>query len=72
VIGGLFVFGLLSNIPALDWLQPFLLTTSWPSIVDVVRDPMPWGDLSTGLLRAVCYLVIGYSLALARMITKDG
>jgi ABC-2 type transport system permease protein len=72
VIGGLFVFGLLSNIPALDWLQPFLLTTSWPAIVDVVRDPMPWDDLTTGLLRAVCYLVIGYSLALARMVTKDG
>ncbi|TCO58554.1 ABC transporter permease [Actinocrispum wychmicini] len=72
VIGGLFMFGLLSQIPALDWLQPFLITTSWESIVDVVRDPMPSGDLVIGLLRAVCYLVIGYSLALARMVTKDG
>jgi ABC-2 type transport system permease protein len=72
VIGGLFVFGLLSSIPVLDWLHPFLITQSWDSIVDVLRDPMPSEGLITGLLRAVCYTVIGYSLALARMVTKDG
>jgi ABC-2 type transport system permease protein len=72
VIGGLFVFGLLSQIPVLDWLHPFLITQSWDSIVDVLRDPMPWDGLVTGLLRAVCYIAIGYSLALARMVTKDG
>jgi len=72
VIGGLFVFGLLDSIPVLDWLHPFLITESWGSIVDVLRDPMPWDGLLSGLLRAVCYIVIGYSLALARMVTKDG
>ena len=72
VIGGMFVFGLLSQIPVLDWLHPFLITQSWESIVDVLRDPMPWDGLVTGLLRAVCYIMIGYSLALARMVTKDG
>jgi ABC-2 type transport system permease protein len=72
VIGGLFVFGLLGNIPVLDWLQPFLITDSWDSIVDVLRDPMPTADLWNGLLKAVCYIVIGYSAALARMVTKDG
>jgi ABC-2 type transport system permease protein len=72
VIGGLFVFGLLSNIPVMDWLHPFLITESWGSIVDVLRDPMPWTDLLAGLSRALCYIVIGYSLALARMVTKDG
>nr|WP_042190040.1 ABC transporter permease subunit [Kibdelosporangium sp. MJ126-NF4]CEL19056.1 putative ABC transporter integral membrane protein [Kibdelosporangium sp. MJ126-NF4]CTQ95142.1 putative ABC transporter integral membrane protein [Kibdelosporangium sp. MJ126-NF4] len=71
VIGGLFVFGLLSRIPVLDWLHPFLITENWESIVDVLRDPMPLDGLTTGLLRAVCYIVIGYSLALARMVTKD-
>jgi ABC-2 type transport system permease protein len=40
--------------------------------VDVLRDPMPWDGLVTGLFRAVCYIAIGYSLALARMVTKDG
>jgi ABC-2 type transport system permease protein len=72
VIGGLFVFGLLDSIPVLDWLHPFLITESWNSIVDVLRDPMPSDGLIPGLLRAVCYILIGYSLALARMVTKDG
>lgn len=72
VIGGLFVFGLLSSIPVLDWLKPFLITESWESIADFLRDPMPTDNLVIGLLRAVCYIVIGYSLALARMVTKDG
>lgn len=71
VIGGLFVFGLLSQIPVLDWMHPFLITESWDSIVDVLRDPVPSDNLVIGLLRAVCYIVIGYSLALARMVTKD-
>jgi ABC-2 type transport system permease protein len=71
VIGGLFVFGLLSSIPVLDWMHPFLITQSWDSIVDVLRDPMPSDGLLVGLLRAVCYIVIGYSLALARLATKD-
>ncbi|ALG06625.1 ABC transporter permease [Kibdelosporangium phytohabitans] len=71
VIGGLFVFGLLSSIPVLDWMHPFLITQSWDSIVDVLRDPVPSEGLVTGLLRAVCYILIGYSLALARMVTKD-
>ncbi|MCE7008524.1 ABC transporter permease [Kibdelosporangium philippinense] len=71
VIGGLFVFGLLSQIPVLDWMDPFLLTTSWNDIADFLRDPIPSEYLMTGLLRAVCYIVIGYSLALARMVTKD-
>jgi ABC-2 type transport system permease protein len=72
VIGGLFVFGLLSSIPVLDWLRPFLITESWDSIVDVLRDPMPWDGLTTGVLRAGCYILIGYCLAVARMVTKDG
>jgi ABC-2 type transport system permease protein len=71
VIGGLFVFGLLSQIPVLDWMHPFLITESWNSIVDFMRDPIPPDNLMVGLLRAVCYIVIGYSLALARMVTKD-
>ncbi|MFC0114363.1 ABC transporter permease [Kibdelosporangium aridum] len=71
VIGGLFVFGLLSQIPVLNWMDPFLITDSWNYIVDFLRDPIPPDNLVIGLLRAVCYIVIGYSLALARMVTKD-
>jgi ABC-2 type transport system permease protein len=71
-LGGIIVFTILNNITALDWLHPFLLTDGWNSLVDVLRDPMPSDGITEGLLRAVCYIVIGYSLALARMSTKDG
>jgi ABC-2 type transport system permease protein len=71
-LGGIIVFSVLGAISALDWLHPVLLTESWESLVDVMRDPMPTDAITEGLLRAACYAAIGYSLALARMLTKDG
>lgn len=71
-LAGAVVFGVLGNIPALSWLQPYLLTTSWESLTDVLRDPMPASGLWHGLAVAGCYAVIGWSLAVARMVTKDG
>ena len=71
-LGGIIVFTILNNIPALDWLHPVLLTDGWDALSDVVRDPMPTDGITQGVLRAACYIVIGYSLALGRMSTKDG
>jgi ABC-2 type transport system permease protein len=71
-LGGIIVFTILNNISALDWLHPFLLTDGWNYLADVLRDPMPMDGITEGLLRAACYIVIGYSLALAKMSTKDG
>ncbi|HEV2784447.1 MAG TPA: ABC transporter permease subunit [Actinophytocola sp.] len=72
VLGGIIVFGVLSTISSLDWLHPFLINQSWFALVDIMRDPMPTDGITEGLLRAGCYMVIGYGLALARMLTKDG
>jgi ABC-2 type transport system permease protein len=71
-LAGAIVFGVLSTIPSLSWLQPYLLTNSWTSLTDVLRDPMPTSGLVHGILEAACYGVIGWSLALARVVTKDG
>ncbi|GLZ41192.1 ABC transporter permease subunit [Actinokineospora sp. NBRC 105648] len=71
-LGLVIVSGVLSVIPALDWLQPALITTSWESVADVIQDPLSWDPLVNGVLRAACYLVIGYSIALARTLTRDG
>jgi ABC-2 type transport system permease protein len=71
-LGLIIVFNVLNVISALDWLHPFLITESWFSLVDVMRDPMPTGEITESVLRAACYLLIGGSLALARMLTKDG
>ena len=71
-MSGLIVFAVLGTFSALDWLQPYLITSAWNGLIDVMRDPLPTEQLwrSTGL--AVCYLVIGLSLAAARLATKDG
>jgi ABC-2 type transport system permease protein len=69
--GGLTVITVLAAIPALDWLHPVLLPTSWVVAADVLRDPMPLDGLLVSSYRAACYLVIGLSLTIARMATRD-
>lgn len=71
VLGGLIVFGVLSAIPALEWLQPYLLTSGWTASADVLRDPMPLDGLMTSTLRALCYLAVGAGLAVFRMLRRD-
>jgi ABC-2 type transport system permease protein len=71
VLGGLILFGVASAIPALEWLQPYLLTSGWTAGVDVLRDPMPVGGLVESTLRALCYLAIGGGLTIVRMLTRD-
>lgn len=70
-LGALIVFGVLGTIPSLDWLHPFLITTNMFAVADVLRDPIPTGDLLTGLWRAGCYVLVGVSATIARMATKD-
>ncbi|MEU6645752.1 ABC transporter permease subunit [Saccharomonospora sp. NPDC046836] len=72
VLGGVIVFSVLQALDALSWLHPYLLNSSWTSLVDVLRDPMPTGALGEGAVRAVCYIAIALSLAYARLSTKDG
>jgi ABC-2 type transport system permease protein len=72
VLTGTIVFSLLQLLDALSWLHPFLLNESWTSLPDVLRDPVPVTGLAEGALRAACYIVIGLSLAYARVTTKDG
>jgi ABC-2 type transport system permease protein len=71
-MAGIIVFAVLGAFSALNWLQPYLLTSAWNGMIDVMRDPLPTAALwnSTGL--AACYLVIGLSLAAMRLVTKDG
>lgn len=72
VLGGVIISQVLLLFSALDWLHPFLLPVSWDALIDLVRDPIALNALGEGALRAVCYLVIGLSLAYARMVTNDG
>jgi ABC-2 type transport system permease protein len=71
-IAGAVVFGVIGTLPALSAIQPYLLTTSWTAVEDVLRDPMPTDGLTHGLAVAACYIVIGLSATTVRVITKDG
>ena len=71
VLGGLIVFGVLSAIPALGWLQPYLLTTGWRAGADALRDPLPTDGLVDATVRAGCYLLLGGGLTVLRMLRRD-
>ncbi|MET9629506.1 ABC transporter permease subunit [Lentzea sp. NPDC006480] len=65
------VFQVLGQFSSLDWLHPFLITTGFPGLLDVMRDPIPVDQIWDSTLLAGCYLLIGTGLAAMRLITKD-
>ncbi len=73
VLAGDIVFTILGFLTSLKWLHPFLLTQNWSTApAEVLQDPMGTQMLGEGALRAACYIVIGLSLAYARLSTRDG
>jgi ABC-2 type transport system permease protein len=70
-MAGVIVFAVLGAFSALDWLHPYLITSAWQGLVDVMRDPLPTEELWRSTALAGCYIVIGMSLAAMRLATKD-
>jgi ABC-2 type transport system permease protein len=71
VLGGLVVFGVLGAIPALGWVQPYLVTSGWAAGADVLRDPLPLDGLLDSTLRAAAYLTAGGTVTVLRMLRRD-
>ncbi|SDF97274.1 ABC transporter permease [Pseudonocardia oroxyli] len=71
VLGGLIAFGVLSAIPALDWLQPWLLTSGWTAATDALRDPVALDAMGSSTVRALCYAAIGLGITVWRMQRRD-
>jgi ABC-2 type transport system permease protein len=71
VLAGLIVFGVLGAIPALDWLQPYLLTSGWGAGADALRDPLPLSGMAEATWRAACYLVVGIGATVVAMLRRD-
>lgn len=71
-LGGLIIFSILPTIPALEGIRPVLLPDGWGALIDVLRDPIPSEALLNGVWRALAYIGIGYSLATARLVFKEG
>ncbi|GAA1333545.1 ABC transporter permease [Saccharothrix algeriensis] len=70
-MAGVTVFNVLGLFSALDWLHPYLITSGWPGLIDVMRDPLPGDELWNSTALAGCYILIGLSLAAMRLATKD-
>ncbi|MBB5956223.1 ABC-2 type transport system permease protein [Saccharothrix tamanrassetensis] len=70
-MAGVIVSGVLGLFSALDWLQPYLITSGWNGLIDVMRDPLPTEQLWNSTALAGCYILIGLSLAAMRLATKD-
>jgi len=61
----------LDSIPQLTWLHPYLLTHNWTAFGDLLRDPVAWGPVRTGLLSAAAYIVVFLGAAWARFGARD-
>lgn len=70
-MAGVIVFAVLGVFSALDWLHPYLITSAWEGLIDVMRDPLPTEQLWRGTALAGCYILIGLSLSAMRLATKD-
>jgi ABC-2 type transport system permease protein len=61
----------LDSITQLGWLHPYLLTHNWQNFGDLLRDPIAFDGIRTGLLAAAAYIVIFLSAAWARFGARD-
>ncbi|MEJ3750107.1 ABC transporter permease subunit [Actinomycetes bacterium KLBMP 9797] len=62
---------LLGAVSQLDWLHPYLLTNWWNAFGDLMRDPVAWDPLRSGLVSAAVYIVIFTTAAWARFGSRD-
>lgn len=58
-------------IPQLDTIHGWLPTHYWLQWIDLLRDPVRTGDMTTGLLVTLAYVLVFTSLAWARFGGKD-
>jgi ABC-2 type transport system permease protein len=65
------VLGILTAIPQLHAIHPWLLMYRWPSFADLLRDPPYWHDIGLNLLVQAAYLAVFYAAAWARITSRD-
>ena len=62
---------ILDAIPQLSAIHELLPTHWWLSFIDLLREPVAFGDMSSGLLVAGAYIAVFGALAWARFTTRD-
>jgi ABC-2 type transport system permease protein len=65
------VLGILTAIPQLHAIHPWLLMYRWPSFADLLRDPPYWDSIVRNLLLQGAYLAVFYAAAWARITSRD-
>lgn len=62
---------IIDTIPQLDWLHPYLITHYWTSFGDLLRSPIAWDGVRSGLFLAAVYILVFWCAAWARFAGKD-
>ncbi len=62
---------ILDAIPQVSWLHPYLLTHHWLAFAGLLRAPVDWSGMLTGLYVAAAYVVVFGLAAWARFGHKD-
>jgi ABC-2 type transport system permease protein len=65
------VLGIMTAIPQLHAIHPWLLMYRWPTFADLLRDPPYWHDIGRNLLLQAGYLAVFYAAAWARITSRD-
>jgi ABC-2 type transport system permease protein len=71
VLAAAIIMQVLVAVPQLHSIRPMLISGSFLSFADLLRDPLTLSGLRHGTLLALAYLVIFAALAWARFTTKD-
>jgi len=69
--GTFIVLGILTAIPQLHAIHPWLLMYRWQSFADLLRDPPYWHEIVRNLLLQARYLAVFYAAAWARITSRD-
>ncbi|TCC49854.1 ABC transporter permease [Kribbella capetownensis] len=69
--GAFIVLGIMTAIPQLHAIHPWLLIYRWQSFADLLRDPPYWHEIARNLLVQGAYLVVFYTAAWARLTSRD-
>jgi ABC-2 type transport system permease protein len=69
--GTFIVLGILTAIPQLHAIHPWLLVYRWQSFADLLRDPPYWHEIGRNLLLQAGYLAVFYAAAWARITSRD-
>jgi ABC-2 type transport system permease protein len=61
----------LDSIPQVAWIHPYLLSHRWLAFADLLRDPVPSGDLLLGVATQAAWVAVCASLAWTRFSSSD-